>query len=200
MSKESSDTPVYKKWWFWVIIVLVGLPLAFYLITAIFLGSVAKSTLDAASSIVEDVNNDTKNSGDSTDNSSNVYKVGETVKFDNQDITITSVNRNYTTNNSYTKAGDGKEYVKVNLQIKNTSDGQIDYNAFYWSIEDSSGDITNYTSAAMAQADDTLSSGQLAAGGTKTASIVFEVPKDDTKLKVHINPGLISAHEAIVEL
>lgn len=138
MAKEGNNTPVYKKWWFWVIIVVVGLPVIFYIVTAVFLGSVAKTVLDTASTFVNEVKE-----GTTTEADGKVYKVGDAVTLDGQEIVISKVERNYKPNSDYIKPGDGKEYVKIDLQIKNTSDEQIDYSAFYWNIEDGGGDISS---------------------------------------------------------
>lgn len=146
MAKEGNNTPVYKKWWFWVIIVVVGLSVIFYIVTAVFLGSVAKTALDTASTFVNEVNEvneGTTTEGTTTEADGKIYKVGDTVTLDGQEIVISKVERNYKPNSDYIKPGDGKEYVKIDLQIKNTSDEQIDYSAFYWNIEDGGGDISS---------------------------------------------------------
>lgn len=110
MAKEGNNTPVYKKWWFWVIIVVVGLPVIFYIVTAVFLGSVAKTALDAASTFVNEVKE-----GTTTEADGKVYKVGDIVTLDGQEIVISKVERNYKPNSDYIKPGDGKEYVKIDL-------------------------------------------------------------------------------------
>lgn len=126
------------------------------------------------------------------------FKTGDIIKLKDQEIIIASVDKNYSPKNEYIKASDGKMFVKVNIQIKNISNDKISYNVLYWKIEDSTGDIYSYT--IMAQADDSLNSGDLAAGGTKNGSIVFEVPADDTKLKVHYQPSIWSDDEIIINL
>ena len=42
--------------------------------------------------------------------------------------------------------------------------------------------------------------GELAAGGKKSGSLVFEVPSGDAGLKVHYQPSFWSNREAVVEL
>jgi len=188
VAKSTNKKPFYKQVWFWVVAIIV----------IIIVGAVVGSSGKDPKKVGEGDNSSSESSDNKSDDNKN-FKVGDVIAIDDQEVTITSVERNYEPANEYVAVKDGKEFVKLNLQIKNTSSDKKDYNALYWTVEDSNGDIINYSSAMFAQADDELSSGQLAAGGTKKASLVFEVPKDD-KLKVHFKPNLILDREAIIEL
>lgn len=187
MSAEASKKkPLYSQIWFWVVVVIVIL----------VIGGVAKSNdgpqkvgeSDGASSQMEN----------STENSN--FKIGDIISVDGQEIVVLSAEHDYQTGSKYFAAKDGKEYVKINIQIKNKSQETKGYNALDWEIEDSNGDINSYTDAMLAQADDNLSSGSLAAGGTKKGSIVFEVPKGDAKLKIHYKPNIFYDKETVIEL
>ncbi len=174
--KTQNLKPIYKKWWFWVIIILV--------ISAI--GATSSQSNNGGNS-----NEATKvgeGSGDNTasqDGQSGEFKVGDVIAYDGKEITVRAVHRNYSTGNSYFTPKDGMEYIKVDLLIKNKSDDRISYNALDWEIQDGNGNIENYIDAMFAQADDALGSGDLAKGGEKLGSIVFEIPQNNSGLILH---------------
>lgn len=185
MGKEEK-TPIYKKWWFWVIIVLV--------LVAIGGGASQEA------SKVGTVENSTSNETSSTSTENSVFKVGDIIEKNNVRIAVTSVERNYSTGNEFTEPKDGKEFVKLNIKIENKSNDRVSYNALDWEIEDSNGNIESYMNAMFAQADDDIGSGDLAAGGVKSGSIVFEVPAGDTGLKAHYKDNIFSSSEIIINL
>ncbi len=185
MSSETAKKPIFKRAWFWVIIV-------------IFIIGICAATSSK--------NNEPQKVGDSsgsseqTTDTNNEFTVGDVISVDGQEISILSVERNYTPDNEFVKASDGKEYVKTNLQIQNKSTETKSFNALNWEIESSDGVINSYLKAALAQADDSLGSGDLAANGIKKGSIVFEVPTGDSGLKIHFKPTLWSSKEVIIKL
>lgn len=182
------NKPFYKKAWFWVLVVLGVLVIG---------GTVSygqKEPTKVGSS------EGTQTSSTDKDSQNTSFTVGDIVAIDGQEINVQSVDRNVKVDNPYFTPAEGKEYVRIHLQIKNTSSSTMDYNSLYWTIEDDSGDIANYSSALFAQADDALDSGQLASGGIKNASLTFEVPANSTNLKVHFKPSIVSSHEAVINL
>ena len=182
--KKSSDIkkPFYKKWWFWIIVVII------------VIGGGASSSNQATK---VGTNNGTSSSKSSEQT---VFKVGDIISYDKKEITVTSVERNHSSGNEYIKPSDGMEYVKVTIKIENKSDDKISYNTLDWEMQDSNGDIKNYLGAAMAQASDNLGSGDLAKNGTKTGSIVFEVPSGDSKLTLHYKSSFWSDKTVEIEL
>lgn len=181
-NESNTKTPIYKKWWFWAIIVVI----------VIAIGGAGASS-----------NNDPKKvgEGDSSENSEtseqSTFSVGDVIAVDGMEVSVTSIQRNWT--GEYSKPSEGKEYVKVNLQINNKSDEKKDYNALSWKMEDSDGDINTYS--ITIDNKDALNSGELAKDGTKKGSLVFEVPKDDKNLKIHYLPTIFTdAHETIIKL
>lgn len=187
MSAEASKKkPLYSQVWFWVVIVFA----------IIIIGGIAKSNDEPQKVGESDGTSSQVESGAGNSN----FKIGDVISIDGQEIVVLSAEHDYQTGSKYFAAKDGKEYVKVNIQIKNKSQETKDYNALDWEIEDSNGDINSYTDAMLAQADDNLGSGSLAAGGAKKGSIVFEVPKGDTKLKIHYKPNIFYDKETVIEL
>ncbi len=193
MSDKTDKKPIFQKVWFWVAIVVV----VFGVLAVVGAKDDGPQKVGDSSS----VSNDNSAQTSSPDANTNApFAVGDVVSIDNQEISVVSVERNYSTGNSYITPDEGKEYVKVNLQIQNKSDDTKSFNAFNWQMENGDGVIAGYTDAMLAQAKDGLGSGDLAAGGTKKGSIVFEVPEGDTALKVHFKPSLFSDKEVVINL
>lgn len=126
------------------------------------------------------------------------FAVGDVIKFDSKEVSVTSVERNWDSGNQFIKPDAGKEYVKVSVSIKNDSGSTISYNALDWKMRDSSGDIKSYSIGASA--DDSISYGELSSGGTKVGSVVFEVPSGDNGLVLQYEPGFWSSKKLEIKL
>lgn len=109
-----------------------------------------------------------------------------------------SVDRNYNTGNEFSKPKEGKEFVRVHILIENKSDDKMSYNALNWEMQDSSGDIKNYSILAIDNSN--LSNGDLAKGGKKNGTIVFEVPKNDKGLTLHYKDSFFSSKTIEIKL
>lgn len=165
-TKESK--PWYKKWWVWLIIVIV-------LIGA---GSAAGNKDNTATN-----SGSTSNSPDTTKTEEKTeFKVGETASFDNKTVTVTDVQRNYDTGNQFAQPESGKEFVIVTVNIINNSDKTLDYNTFEFKMQDSNGVQQNEAFSALTEGK--LNGGSLAKGGKVTGKLAYEVPKDDAGLKL----------------
>ena len=110
------------------------------------------------------------------------FAVGEKATFDDKSITVTNVERNYQTGNQFAQPESGKEFVLVTVEITNNSKGSMDYNTFEFKLQDSNGVQQNESFTALSEGK--LNSGSLAAGGKVTGKLAYEVPKDDTGLKL----------------
>jgi len=181
--KSVAKAPIYKKWWFWVIIVLI-------------IGCIGAAA-GSRSKDPQKVGESGGSSEQQADNANKTFKVGDVIVVDGMEVSVTSVQRNWT--GEYSKPDDGKEYVKVNVQITNKSEDKESYNALSWKMEDSNGAIDGCEF--VIDNEDDLNSGELAKGGTKKGSLIFEVPKDDKSLKLHYLPDIFTNnHETIIEL
>lgn len=174
---QKSKKPFYKMPWFWIAIAIV----------VIGIGAVIASKQNEPTKVGE--------SSSSSQSGGKDFKVGDEIAAEGMTYVIKSVERNYSTGNSYITPSDGKEYVKLNISITNNSNDKKSYNSLYWKVEDQNGDLSTY--AMMAQASDALNSGELTKGGKKDASIVFEVPTG-ASLKVHIQTNPLSDKNEIV--
>lgn len=170
LQKTSNKKPFYKKWWFWAIIVLI---------------------LIGIYGAKEEMPKKTGGNADSSQVSQDqtTFKIGDVISYKNKEITVQKIERNYNTGNQFSKPKDGKEFVRVHILIENKSDDKMSYNAFNWEMQDSTGDIKSYSWVT----DDThIGSGDLAKGGKKVGTIVFEVPKDDKALTLHYKDSFFS--------
>lgn len=176
-SVNQPKKPIYKQWWFWVILVVI------IAICGGALNGVEEEQQPTTSSTSQP-NTNTSAQENTTPTQPQTPGIGDAVKAGDLEVTVKSVDRNYVAN--YAKPSEGMEYIKINLSIKNVSNDMSSFNALHFKIENDNGAIETYTNATMAQADDSLGHGDLAAGGTKDGSIVFEVPAGDTNLKLHV--------------
>lgn len=150
-------------------------------------------TIIAIAAVNQVVSNDPGSTTEISEAVDQTYTVGQAIDLGDRTVTATSVERNWTPSSEYvTAAEDGKEYVKVNLSIKNTSsDDQISYNAFEWTVQDSKGVITDIDSAVFL-VDGALNSGELAPNGELNSFVVFQVPAGDTGLVLGYSPSIFT--------
>lgn len=118
---------------------------------------------------------------DKNGNEKTSFQLNETAVFEDVHYTVTNVE--YSKGSEYDKPAEGKNYVIVTLKIENKSDSKISYNTFDWKMINSQGQEDNETFTTV-NSDTSLSSGDLAAGGTKTGTLVYEQAKDETSLKL----------------
>ncbi len=130
--------------------------------------------------------------------STNEFKVGDIISFDDKEVTVTNVARNYNTGNEFSKPKDGKEFVKVTVEIKNKSKSDISYNTFDFKIKTDNGVLES--TSWSASPDDSLGSGKLAENGKIKGSMVFEVPKGDKKLSLRYSPSFWSNKNIEIKL
>lgn len=197
--------PLYKRWWFWtIIIVVLGLIAAVNQPENSDDKSTTASTENSEneSKTPESTNkNDeapetpptTDTEGTSSSENASGYKVGETIVLKDRKITITGVERNFSTDNYIVKPADGNEFVKINISITNTSTSNIRSYTSDWKIQDSNGVIDGYNSLATAMADNGFDiTTELAGGGHTSGSLVFEVPKDDNNLQLQYKASFLN--------
>lgn len=199
--------PLYKRWWFWaIIIVVLGLIAAVNQPENSDDKSTTTSTENSENESKTPDNNDEidetppttdtpSDQTESTPSSENAggYKVGETIVLKDRKITITGVERNFSTDNYIIKPADGNEFVKINISIANTSTSNIRSYTSDWKIQDGNGVIDGYNSLATAMADNGFDiTTELAGGGHTSGSLVFEVPKDDGNLQLQYKASFLN--------
>lgn len=164
----------------WAVILIVLL--AFFVLMAIFSDD---------NELSSEPNNNTNSSETSTNNNKNTtkkeekqkkeYNKNETVIYKGVKYSVTNVK--YSNGSDWDNPADGKEYVIVTIKIENTSDKKISYNVYDWKMRNSQGQEESEAFTTIDN-DTNLSSGDLAVGGTKEGTLVFEEPKNDSSLKL----------------
>lgn len=162
----------------------------FSLLLIIAAGSSKTSSSSKKVESSTDTSSSTENKTDSENSKDNSkteekdeYKVGDTIEIDGKRITVKNVKRNYSTGNEFLSPKSGNEFVKVYIKIANTSEKEIRINSWYFKIQDSKGLIKS-DSTATYSSDDHFEYSKLAPGGTTEGAVVFEVPKNDSGLKL----------------
>lgn len=188
---SGESTAITRKWWFWVLIVVGAL---------VVISALSSGDQDSGGEKVGENSSSTSQEGN--DNSSREeekteFVVGDVIAFDGKEITVVSIKRKWTA--KYRTPSSGKEYVKVTVKIENKSSDQVSFNTYDWKMQDAGGAIES-AAAATYSLDDSLSSGEIAAGGRKTGSLVFEVPTNDTDLQLHYQPSFWSDKKVIIRL
>ncbi|MDR1355339.1 MAG: DUF4352 domain-containing protein [Propionibacteriaceae bacterium] len=197
MSTDTQDSkqgkkPIFKKWWFWVVVI------AIFGSVYTSLGSDEPVKVGGSNDPSQGQQSDDPSQGQQSDDPSqgqSEFKVGDVIAFDGKEITVQRVERNWTA--KYVEPSAGKEYVKVSVYIENKSDTRVSFNTFDWEMQDGNGAIE---STAWVSDDDNLGSGELAKGGKKSGSVIFEVPKDDANLILHYSPAFWSNRDVEIVL
>lgn len=122
------------------------------------------------------------------------YKVADVVKLGDREFVVNSVRRANALGYSTPKAG--KEFVVVNVTIRNLGTDEVSYNPFDFKVQDANGAQESSTFASL---DDSLSSGTLAPNGKVTGSMPFEVP-EGTAAKLIFQPSFWSDSRVVVAL
>lgn len=185
--QNPNKKPASKSACFWIIVAVI----------LIGLGVAVGSSNDEPQKVGSDTGD---SSSEQASDTKKEFAVGDIISINDVEIVVTSVERNYKTNNSSTTPLDGKEYIRLNVQIQNKSKETVRFSGYDWKVEDSNGVIEDMSWTASYYTGDSLDSGELATGGTKKGSIVFEVPVGDTGLRVHYSPSIWSSKEAVIRL
>lgn len=121
-------------------------------------------------------------------------KIGDVTVLGEREFTVQSVRR--TTSVGYSSAETGKEFVIVDVKIKNLGDDEVSFNPYDFKVQDANGVQKDST---YADIENTLSYGTLAPGGEVTGLIPFEIPKGSTALLIY-QPSFWSSQRVVVDL
>lgn len=188
---NKSKKPWYKRFWVWFgIIVLVGI-----------IGNAVspKDTPQIADGSSASSSSSAGGTEQKAASEKTTFKPGETIEFDNKKVTVSAVERNWTSGNQFIAPDEGNEFVKIQVTIKNDSNSEAMYNTFDWNLQDSKGVIKDVASIAYG-VDGALASGELAPGGEVTGFLVFEAPAGDTGLTLRYSPSFWSDKKIEVKL
>ena len=178
-SVSHADTPKKKKTALWIVLGVVAVIIIFAIVGGGKEGSGKTSGTTAAGSSSAAVQAPAAKADANT-----VYAVGEAASIDGCNMVVNAVTKSNGT--EYDTPKSGNEYVIVSITISNSGKSNLDYNPFYFKMQNSQGQITDMSFTTVDQ-DTTLSSGELAPGGSVTGTIAFEQPAND--------PGLVLQYQ-----
>ncbi|MEG1179939.1 MAG: DUF4352 domain-containing protein, partial [Oscillospiraceae bacterium] len=136
--------PFYKTVWFWVLAIIV----------IAIIGNALGGGDDTDSKASESKNTEEKKTS---------YNIGETAYLNGANITVNKIQKD--SGSAYEKPKAGHEFVIVEVTITNSSKSNITYNPYDFTMQNSQGNITDFTFH-TGDRDTDLSSGELAPGGT----------------------------------
>lgn len=108
------------------------------------------------------------------------FSKGETAKFGKFEVKVNSVTRNYTPEQDYLTPEDGKEFIVINITVKNTSDESQYVSNFDYKLNDDGLAV----SASYFDVTPDFEAGDLSAGASQTGNILYEVTKGENNLKL----------------
>ncbi|HWT40031.1 MAG TPA: DUF4190 domain-containing protein [Dongiaceae bacterium] len=153
---------------------LWGLLITILFIVALVAGVGAANTAQQA---INKSNSDTQAVLDSKKD----FNKGETANFANKfEVKVNSVQQNYTPQSQYDAPDAGKQYIVVNLTVKNISSEQQYVSDYDYSVSDNG----LAQDSSFLTVDPALPSGDLAPGASVTGNIVYSVSQGATNLKL----------------
>lgn len=168
--------PIYKRWWFWVIIVIL-----FIGFTG---GSGDPELVDSNGGSISNVNDDPQQTA------TQYFTIGDTAKLD--EVYVTLVNVTQSRGSEYFTASDGNVYVLWEFTIENNSDAELNISSllcFDAYVDDYS---TSISLSAESSSDKNPLDGTIAPGKKMNGVIGYEVPQDWKTFEVHFTPDFWS--------
>lgn len=108
------------------------------------------------------------------------FRIGDRINIQDRILTVKSVDKKWKSSNQFDKpTSPNKVFIVVAVAIENTSKSEVSFNPFDFKIQDANGVQSSMGIGGIGV--DKLSSGQLAAGGKVSGSIIFEVNQDATQ-------------------
>jgi hypothetical protein len=108
------------------------------------------------------------------------FKKGETATFGQFEVKVNSVERDYVPEESYVSVGEGKEFVVVNVTVKNVGD-ESKYISSY-DLKISEAGVAD--SASYFDVDPAFDGGEISPGASASGNLMYEVGKGATDLKL----------------
>lgn len=196
---ENGNKPFYKKWWVWLLAVLLIIGIA-----SCSGGDDDNTPAPAGDNGAKNADKDINDNGggdnaadEAQDPANKVFSVGEAVQLGDNVLTVTNVEKS--NGSEFDKPQEGKEYVIVTVKIDNTGNKNISYNPFDFKMANSQGQIVDQAFTII-NTDTSLQSGELAPNGSVSGTLAFEQPANDPALQLQYSPSFWSNNTIKVNL
>lgn len=191
----------YKKWWFWVIVVLV--------IGAIGSAGETEEVKDNSNQIAQSVAEtstpapqeevsipiqEEKVENPITEPAKTTYAVGDTATTKSYKMTVESLNV-IESNNQFAQPEEGKEFIEISLLIENISDNELNVSSLMNFDAYVDGFAINEDLSAQVASGKGSLDGTLASGKKLNGVLCYQVPLDWSELEITIDLGFTSKDE-----
>lgn len=145
-------------------------------ITALIITSLGVALIGGAAQYANNVSNEQK----AVDSTKKVFAKGEVAQFDKLQVKVAAVTVGWQPNDGFSKPDDGKQYVLVSVDVKNTSNETVSVNPFDFKI-DENGTASDHD---FTTTSTPLNSVELKPGASVSGDLVFQVGQGATGLKL----------------
>lgn len=174
---DKQKKPIYKRWWFWVIVAVVVI-------------GIASQGGDDTPKLSEDQGSTEVASGTETESNEpdtpEFFKLGETVETSKVKATITEMTKSE--GSEFNTPEEGNEFVLLKMTIENISEDQeltissiLSFNAY---VDD---EALDESFSAILEGDKTMD-GTIAPGKKLSGTLAYEVPKGWEEIEIHFEP------------
>lgn len=178
--------PIFKRWWFWLIIVVIGIAA---------LG--ANGGKDEPKKVGEATTS--AKADDKKKNEPQLFKVGDVVELKNFKVTVNKVYN--VKGDEFSKPKDGNEFLAIDCTLENISDkDQAVSSIMMFKVVDKDGRAAEYSITGQVAAKAGQLDGTIAPGRKLTGVYVVEVPKGATGLELEFDSSFIAGTKVIVKL
>lgn len=177
--EEQKSKKIYRRWYFWVLVILV----------LIFI------VISSSDSPKSSTNNQPSNQEE-------IFKIGDQVKRGDSVITVEKVNRNWQSSNQFDKPQNSENvFTVITVSVQNNGNSDLNLSSFWdFKLEDANGVQRNEAIGGIGLNKLTSSATTLSPGGKISGDLIFEAPKDSTRLILHYKPLISFGKPAKIEL
>lgn len=188
--EEKAKTPVYKKWWFWVILGVVALAI---------IGGIIGGTAGG-----DNAGNSTTGGGSSSGGSSGgntptetSYYIGDTVTVNSLEVTVNSVTDTQLLGSELLGAKTSQNFIVITLTVKNTKNREETITSSFMKLKRGSAEYELHSGSIYLE-NGFVALKEIGSGIVTTITVAFEVPDKSTESEYILRVGGLIDNEDIV--